>query len=430
MEWLTDFVQDVRYALRTLGRAPTFTAAAVLTLALAIGANSAIFSVVDTVLLRPAPYPQADRLVVLGYTFDGRWVPRMSPSKFNLWKERTRVFDDISAARFGSADLSDGADTEQIPAGHVSAEFFSLLGAPMVKGRTFTAAEDLPGGDPVAVISYGFWQRHFAGRRTGGRNGPHDRSHPRCRRRHSRQQLRRNDLWCLPGRVAADSARSAACQPPALSLGRRPAETRCQPRRGQCRRAPGRRRLSPAFPDAAGPQDTFAVAPLLDVIVRDVRGSLFAFMGAVAVVLLIACTNVANLMLARASTRQREIAVRVAIGASRGRIARWLLTESLVLSMAGGAMGLALAGMSIRTPPGAESDRDSPYRSTRCWRRPGLARAVFHISDLGVDGTVVRRLAGEACLSNRTRVSPSRQEHRHSSERPAATLGACASPDR
>jgi hypothetical protein len=146
--------------MRTLAGAPTFTAAAILTLALAIGANSAIFSVVNTVLLRPAPYPHADRLVVLGYTFDGRWVPRMSPSKFNLWKERTRVFDDIAAARFGSADLSDGAETEQIPAGHVSAEFF-VLGASMVSANPHGRGGS-SGGDPpqhhAADSGNGIWE--------------------------------------------------------------------------------------------------------------------------------------------------------------------------------------------------------------------------------------------------------------------------------
>jgi hypothetical protein len=163
LRWLADFFQDVRYAVRTFRKTPTFTAAAILTLALAIGANSAIFSLVNAVLLKPAPYPHADRIVVLGYTFDGRWVPRASPSKFNVWKERTRAFDDLSAVRFGHANLFEGADTEQIPAAHVSAEFFSLFGAPVVEGRTFTAAEDRPDGDPVVVLSYGFWRRHFGG---------------------------------------------------------------------------------------------------------------------------------------------------------------------------------------------------------------------------------------------------------------------------
>ncbi len=163
LRWLADFFQDTRYAVRTLRKTPTFTAAAILTLALAIGANSAIFSLVNAVILKPAPYRNADRIVVLGYTFDGRWVPRASPSKFKVWKERTRAFDDLSAARFGRADLFEGADTEQIPAAHVSAEFFKLFGAPVVEGRTFTAAEDRPDGDPVVVLSYGFWQRHFGG---------------------------------------------------------------------------------------------------------------------------------------------------------------------------------------------------------------------------------------------------------------------------
>ena len=149
-------LQDLRYAVRTLRRAPAFTLAAVATLALGIGANSAIFSVVNTVLLKPAPYPDPDRIVILGYTFDGKWVPWVSPAKFNLWREHTRTLENLSAVRFDRVNVPEGADTEQIPAAHVSAEFFRLFGAPVAKGRTFTMAEDRPDGDPVVVLSDGF----------------------------------------------------------------------------------------------------------------------------------------------------------------------------------------------------------------------------------------------------------------------------------
>ena len=349
LRWLADFFQDTRYVVRTLRKTPTFTAAAILTLALAIGANSAIFSLVNAVILKPAPYRNADRIVVLGYTFDGRWVPRASPSKFKVWKERTRAFDDLSAARFGRADLFEGADTEQIPAAHVSAEFFKLFGAPVVEGRTFTAAEDRPDGDPVVVLSYGFWQRHFGGEgRAIGKVLVVD-------------QIRvvvvgildssfdttifgvSPDLW-IPIRL---DPHTASHPPSVWAAGRlRPGVSLAAANADAHLAGEAFRR---AFPEAAGPKDTFAVLPLLDVMVHDVRRSLFVFMGAVAVVLLIACTNLANLMLARASTRQRELAVRTAIGASRGRNVRWLLTESLVLSIAGGALGLALGGIGIRT---------------------------------------------------------------------------------
>jgi putative ABC transport system permease protein len=124
-------LQDLRFAIRTLRRAPAFTLAAVATLALGIGANSAIFSLVNTVLLKPAPYPDPDRIVILGYTFDGRWVPAVSPAKFNVWRERARTLENLSAVRFDRVNVSEGADTAQSPAAHVSAEFFRLFGGPV-----------------------------------------------------------------------------------------------------------------------------------------------------------------------------------------------------------------------------------------------------------------------------------------------------------
>lgn len=346
--WLADFSQDVRYAVRTLRKAPFFTTAAILTLTLGIGANAAIFSVVNAVLLKPAPYPDADRLVILGYTFDGRWAPQASAAKFNVWREHAEAFDDLSAARFHRVTLDDGRDAEQIPAAHVSGGFFTLFGAPLAAGRVFTAAEDSPAGNRVVVLSHGFWQRHF-----GGDAGAVGKSLTLDGVRSVVVGILgpgfdtaifgvAPDVW-MPLRIDPASTShppsmwAAARLKRGVTLAAANAEARLT---GEAFRR--------AFPEAAGPTDTFAVAPFHDVMVRDVRSSLLVFMGAVVLVLCIACANLANLMFARASVRQREIAIRSGIGATRGRIVRQLLTESLVLAIAGGGLGLALGAIGIR----------------------------------------------------------------------------------
>lgn len=345
---MDSFFQDVRYAIRTLRRAPAFTLAAVATLALGIGANSAIFSVVNTVLLKPVPYPDPDRIVILGYTFDGRWVPRVSPAKFNLWREHARTLESLSAVRFDRVNVSAGGDTEQIPAAHVSAEFFRLFGAPVAKGRTFTIAEDHPDGDRVVVLSDGFWRRHFGGEEQAiGKSVPIN-GIPSVVIGILGSDFDTTifgvspDVW-MPVRI---DPRSTSHPPSLWAAARLKAHTSLAAGNADAKLAGDAFRRS--FPDAAGARDTFAVAPFQDVMVRGVRWSLLVFMGAVSVVLLISCANLANLMLARASARQREIAIRASIGASRGRIVRQFLTESLVLSSIGGGLGLAVGALGIR----------------------------------------------------------------------------------
>jgi putative ABC transport system permease protein len=341
-------LQDLRYAIRTLRRAPAFTLAAIATLALGIGANSAIFSLVNAVLLRPAPYPEPDRIVILGYTFGGEWVPRVSPAKFNLWREHARTLESLSAVRFDRVNVSEGADTEQIPAAHVSAEFFRLFGAPVAKGRTFTSAEDRPDGDPVVILSDGFWRRHFGGEEQAvGKSVPIN-GIPSVVVGILGSDFDTTifgvspDMW-MPVRIDPHST----SHPPSLwAAARLKPHTSLAAGNADAELAGDAFRRS--FPEAAGPKDTFAVAPFQDVMVRGVRWSLLVFMGAVSVVLLISCANLANLMLARASARQREIAIRASIGASRGRIVRQLLTESLVLSIVGGGLGLAVGAVGIR----------------------------------------------------------------------------------
>src|SRR5580765_7068271 len=155
-------LHDLRHAVRMARQSPAFTAAAIAALALGIGANTAIFSVVNTVLLRPLPYPEPSRLVYFTNTSPQGSGPGASPTRFNIWRKQTGAFQDVSAYRFSAVNLTEG-DPEQIATAHVSADFFRLLGAPLVAGRTFAAEEDLPGGGRVAVLSEGFWKRRFGG---------------------------------------------------------------------------------------------------------------------------------------------------------------------------------------------------------------------------------------------------------------------------
>src|SRR5580704_5162585 len=161
--WLESIWQDAAYVVRTFRRQPGFTAAVLLTLTLGIGANAAIFSVVNAVLLRPAPYPVPDRIVIFGYTFQGARVAGASPAKFNVWRRHSGTFQDISAIRFRQVNVTGSIAPEQVAASQVNADSFRLFGASLIRGRAFTADEDRPNGGRVVVLSYGFWQRRFGG---------------------------------------------------------------------------------------------------------------------------------------------------------------------------------------------------------------------------------------------------------------------------
>jgi putative ABC transport system permease protein len=342
-------LKDLRYSLRVMRQSPGFTIAAIAALALGIGANTAIFSVVNTVLLKPLPYPDPDSLVAFLTTSPQGSGPGASPAKFNLWRQQTAAFQDVAAYRFNVVNLT-GADPEQVAAGQVSADFFRLFGAPMIAGRTFTVEEDRPNGGHVVVLGEGFWKRRFGADpevvgRTLSLNGePHvvigvlgsfDTEA-------IQSPTGPPEIW-LPFQLDPNSVMQGHYFGAAGRF--RPGITVPS---GNAQLQLAANEFRQKFPNGLPPQGGFGVQPLQEIIVRNVRSSLWVLLGAVSFVLLIACANVANLLLVRATVRKREIAIRAAIGAGRGRIVRQLLTESVALSMIGGIVGLALGIIGIR----------------------------------------------------------------------------------
>ncbi len=337
---LRQFGQDLRYGLRMMRRSPGFAAVAVLTLALGIGANTAIFSVINAVLLRPLPYRDPARLVTVLH--DG-WKP-VAPANFLDWREQSGAFESMAAAQLWSLTMTGRDRPEQLEVLQTSAEIFHVLGVDAALGRTFAAGEDQPGREHVVVLSHGFWQRRFGG--VADVVG--------------QQVTLDGEPYTVVGvmppefQFAPFWATHAEAWVP-LNLGRRVNDRRGQSLRVFARLKPGvtleraqaemetiNRRLAEQYP-RENEGLTVSVDPLHEKVVGKSRPALLIILGAVGFVLLIACANVANLMLAKSALRQREIAVRIALGASRMRVVRQLLTESLLLSLAGGAAGLLLA---------------------------------------------------------------------------------------
>jgi predicted permease len=335
--------RDIKYGWRSLRRNPGFTFAAVLALALGIGATTAIISVVDSVLLRPLAYASPDRLVVLSHGGGGS----VAPANFADWRARSRAFSDVAAAEYWTPTLSGSDVPESVTALHLTSRMLPMLGVRPLLGRFFTDDEDQPGHNAVVLLGYGLWQRRFAGdTNVVGRQIALD-------------GLEYTIVGVMPRefQFAPFWATHAELWAP-LALGPRLADRRGSSLRIFARLRPGisiaqarvdiqavAARLERQFP---GSNRNVTVVPLMDLVVGNVRTPLVTLLIAVGLVLLISCANVAHMLLARAAARYREIAVRCALGASRGRVIRQLLIESLMLAVIGGTAGLLLAYWGVR----------------------------------------------------------------------------------
>ncbi len=383
---MNTLLQDLRFSLRMLLKKPGFTFVVVLALALGIGANTAIFSVVNTILLRPLPYKNSDRLIWLRETNPSADIKEetLSPPNYLDWKTQSQSFEDMGAFASTRITLTSGSgEPERINASYVADGFFSVLGAEAQIGRTFTPEEDKPGNNRVIILSNGLFERRFGSdpNLIGNAitiNGnpyivvgvmpkgfispkPDDRRPPEAwspLAADYNQENRRGDYLSVIARLKPDATVEQA----------------------RAEMATITERLEQQYPDTNSGWSAI-VMPLHERFVGDIRPALMVLLGAVCFLLLIACANVANLLLARSTARQKEIAIRTALGARRGRIVQQLLTESVMLSMTGGALGLLFAfwGVGILTS-----------------LSPG---SIPRLSEIGVDSRVLAFTLGVSLLT-------------------------------
>ena len=377
---MDDLIRDLRYAFRFFLSRPAFSTIAVLTLALGIGANTAIFSVVNGVLLRPLPYRDPGRLVLVA---EKSSYPIISTSYQNWvdWRDQSRSFESMEATRATSVTLSGEGEPERLNARMVTAGLLPMLGTRAEVGRTFLAAEDQPNGAPVAMLSHGLWQRRFGGSREilgqpvtlDGKPYTVIGVLPA-----GFQVFQPADLFLPFMPWAATLPDDRNWHPGIFALARlKPGVSREQAREEMIGIAARLEKDYPIF----NTDKSADVVGLQEQLVKDHRPALLLLLGAVSFVLLIACVNMANLLLARAATRGREVAIRTALGAGRGRLIRQLLTESVLLAAAGGMVGLAVAWGALG------------------WLLRMAADSIPQGVPIGVDGRVLAFTAGVSLLA-------------------------------
>jgi putative ABC transport system permease protein len=346
--WMEDLSRDFQFGMRGLRKSPGFAVIAILVIAVGIGVTTAVFSVINAVLLRPLTYPEPQALFELVNVSPRGPFPGASIPQFALWRQQSSIFQQVAAYDFGGSglNLTGGDHPQQVQGIHVSADYFAMFGAPVIAGRTFTQAEDSPNGGHVTVLSYGLWKGRYGGNPNivgttiqldgqpylvVGVIGPNFVTETPA------------DLW-IPYQFDLNSQdmvfffQAAGRLKPGVTVPQANAQLRLAA--DQFRRMYGA--------DSLPPGGSFGVVSLQESMIGDTRTRLMVLFGAVGFVLLIACANVANLLLARAAARKREFATRSALGAGRGQIVRQLLIESLTLSLTGGGLGLALGFAGVR----------------------------------------------------------------------------------
>ncbi|HKP82323.1 MAG TPA: ABC transporter permease, partial [Pyrinomonadaceae bacterium] len=377
---LEDLSQDLRYALRGLRKHRGFTAVAVITLALGIGANTAIFTVINTVLLRPLPYERPDQLVVLMETVAERPAGVSYPN-FVDWRNQSTSLENVVAVRNReSFNLTGAGESERLQGRLVSANFLSTLGVKPIRGRDFAAEEDQPGANPVAIISHALWQRRFGADESilGKQLTLNGQQFTVIGVTPPNFQYETEADVSVPIGLSAERFKLRGKDPGVISFARLRPGTSIESANAELNTIAAR--LEQQYPDTNTGRRV-RLESLRENVVGDVRPTLLTLLGAVGFVLLIACANVANLLLTRSAGRQKEMAIRTALGAGRARILRQLFTESVVLALAGGVVGLLLAiwGTSVI----------SSY----------IPEGIPRMGELGIDGRVLLFTLGASLLT-------------------------------
>ncbi len=376
---MADVWKDLRYALRTWRKNPGFTLIVLLTVALSVGATTAIFSVINGVLLKPLPYPDPDRVVMLWSSNPGIGLPQfsVSPHDYVDWKQQSRSFEALGARRVATFNLTGDGEPERIPSERVTEDYFTALGLKPLHGRLLTAEDQVGGGARVVVLDRGLWERRFG-------------ADPALV---GRTILLDGEAWLVAG-IVDDPLRGTVAQiwaPLGLDLakedrgvhlvfpiGRLKKGVSLEQARAEMSTIAGR--LARQYPDSNEGWDA-GMDRMHDFIVKDIRPRLLILLAAVAAVLLIACANLMNLFLARFATREREIAIRAALGAGRARVTRQLLTEILLVALVGSAFGVLLATWGTRALLSLNT------------------KAVPRAGEIGVDGRVLLFALGVALLA-------------------------------